>query len=46
MKSGVTTARGPEIESTEMIVDNGCMRLIMNPGQFDVIESGDPSRVI
>lgn len=27
----------PEIESTEMIVDNTCMQLVMNPQQFDVI---------
>ena len=27
----------PEIESTEMIVDNCCMQLVMNPEQFDVI---------
>jgi isocitrate dehydrogenase (NAD+) len=27
----------PEIESTEMIVDNCCMQLVMNPQQFDVI---------
>lgn len=26
-----------EIESTEMIVDNACMQLVMNPHQFDVI---------
>ncbi|MEY8216486.1 MAG: isocitrate dehydrogenase, partial [Colwellia sp.] len=30
-------ARYPDIESTEMIVDNCCMQLVMNPGQFDVI---------
>jgi len=30
-------ARYPEIESTEMIVDNCCMQLVMNPDQFDVI---------
>ena len=30
-------ARYPEIESTEMIVDNCCMQLVMNPAQFDVI---------
>jgi len=30
-------ARYPGIESTEMIVDNCCMQLVMNPGQFDVI---------
>ncbi len=30
-------ARYPEIESTEMIVDNCCMQLVMNPQQFDVI---------
>ncbi|MFB1016163.1 MAG: isocitrate dehydrogenase (NAD+) [Alteromonadaceae bacterium] len=30
-------ARYPEIESTEMIVDNCCMQLVMNPEQFDVI---------
>ncbi|AWL12632.1 Isocitrate dehydrogenase (NAD(+)) [Saliniradius amylolyticus] len=29
--------RYPEIESTEMIVDNTCMQLVMNPHQFDVI---------
>jgi isocitrate dehydrogenase (NAD+) len=29
--------RYPEIESTEMIVDNCCMQLVMNPEQFDVI---------
>jgi len=27
----------PEIESTEMIVDNCCMQLVMNPEQFDVL---------
>ena len=30
-------AQYPEIESTEMIVDNCCMQLVMNPEQFDVI---------
>ena len=29
--------RYPDIESTEMIVDNACMQLVMNPHQFDVI---------
>jgi isocitrate dehydrogenase (NAD+) len=29
--------RYPQIESTEMIVDNCCMQLVMNPKQFDVI---------
>ena len=27
----------PEIQSVEMIVDNACMQLVMNPHQFDVI---------
>ncbi len=27
----------PDIECTEMIVDNTCMQLVMNPHQFDVI---------
>ncbi len=27
----------PDIESNEMIVDNACMQLVMNPHQFDVI---------
>lgn len=27
----------PEIEFQEMIVDNACMQLVMNPNQFDVI---------
>ncbi len=27
----------PDIESAEMIVDNTCMQLVMNPQQFDVI---------
>lgn len=30
-------ARYPDIESSEMIVDNCCMQLVMNPEQFDVI---------
>jgi isocitrate dehydrogenase (NAD+) len=30
-------SRYPDIESTEMIVDNCCMQLVMNPEQFDVI---------
>jgi isocitrate dehydrogenase (NAD+) len=29
--------RYADIESTEMIVDNTCMQLVMNPHQFDVI---------
>ncbi|HEA17930.1 MAG TPA: isocitrate dehydrogenase [Pseudoalteromonas prydzensis] len=29
--------RYPEIESTEMIVDATCMKLVMNPEEFDVI---------
>lgn len=29
--------RYPDIESAEMIVDNTCMQLVMNPHQFDVI---------
>lgn len=27
----------PEIESNDMIVDNTCMQLVMNPHQFDII---------
>src|SRR6202158_4162680 len=27
----------PEIEYLEMIVDNTCMQLVMNPGQFDML---------
>ena len=27
----------PEIEYQEMIVDNGCMQLVMNPNKFDLI---------
>jgi len=27
----------PDIEYLEMIVDNTCMQLVMNPGQFDVL---------
>lgn len=30
-------AEYPDIESAEMIVDNTCMQLVMNPHQFDVI---------
>jgi isocitrate dehydrogenase (NAD+) len=30
-------AEYPELETTEMIVDNTCMQLVMNPHQFDVI---------
>ncbi|SNY55131.1 isocitrate dehydrogenase (NAD+) [Arsukibacterium tuosuense] len=30
-------ARYPDIEAQEMIVDNTCMQLVMNPQQFDVI---------
>ncbi len=30
-------AQYPEIEHNEMIVDNCCMQLVMNPWQFDVI---------
>ncbi|KKO50135.1 isocitrate dehydrogenase [Arsukibacterium sp. MJ3] len=30
-------ARYPDIETQEMIVDNTCMQLVMNPQQFDVI---------
>jgi len=29
--------RYPDIESNEMIVDNCCMQLVMNPEQFDVL---------
>ena len=29
--------RYPDIEAQEMIVDNACMQLVMNPQQFDVI---------
>jgi isocitrate dehydrogenase (NAD+) len=29
--------RYPDIESSEMIVDNCCMQLVMNPEQFDII---------
>src|SRR6202171_3671741 len=33
-----TVAAGyPEIEYLEMIVDNTCMQLVMNPGQFDML---------
>ena len=27
----------PEIEYRELIVDNACMQLVMNPAQFDVL---------
>ena len=27
----------PEIEGDDKIIDNTCMQLVMNPGQFDVI---------
>jgi isocitrate dehydrogenase (NAD+) len=30
-------AKYPDIEFSEMIVDNTCMQLVMNPHQFDVI---------
>jgi isocitrate dehydrogenase (NAD+) len=30
-------ARYPNIEYTEMIVDNTCMQLVSRPGQFDVM---------
>ena len=30
-------ARYPDIQTVEMIVDNACMQLVMNPQQFDVI---------
>ncbi len=30
-------SRYPDIQSNEMIVDNACMQLVMNPQQFDVI---------
>lgn len=30
-------SRYPEIQTVEMIVDNACMQLVMNPQQFDVI---------
>lgn len=30
-------AEYPDIECTDMIVDNACMQLVMNPHQFDVI---------
>ncbi len=31
------SANYPDIETVEMIVDNACMQLVMNPEQFDVI---------
>ena len=31
------SARYPDIEHNEMIVDNTCMQLVLNPWQFDVI---------
>jgi isocitrate dehydrogenase (NAD+) len=31
------SAHYPDIEHNEMIVDNTCMQLVMNPWQFDVI---------
>ncbi|MFT3790042.1 MAG: isocitrate dehydrogenase [Rudaea sp.] len=31
------SAQYPEIEHNEMIIDNTCMQLVMNPWQFDVI---------
>ena len=27
----------PDIEYNELIVDNACMQLVKNPGQFDVL---------
>jgi len=33
----VVAAKYPEIEYKEMIVDNACMQLVMNPGQFDML---------
>ena len=32
-----TAVQFPDIETVEMIVDNTCMQLVMNPHQFDVI---------
>lgn len=31
------STRYPDIQTVEMIVDNACMQLVMNPQQFDVI---------
>jgi len=33
----VVAAEYPEIEYKEMIVDNACMQIVMNPQQFDVL---------
>lgn len=33
--------RYPQIEYEEMIVDNGCMQLVMNPNKFDIILTGN-----
>lgn len=30
-------SRYPDIEAQEMIIDNACMQLVMNPQQFDII---------
>ncbi|MGA8102393.1 MAG: isocitrate dehydrogenase (NAD(+)) [Candidatus Acidiferrales bacterium] len=38
LKSVRTVAEGfPEIEYQEMIVDNACMQMVLNPRQFDVL---------
>ena len=33
----IVAAEYPDIEYREMIVDNTCMQMVMNPGQFDVL---------
>lgn len=38
LKTARRVAEGyPDIETNEMIVDNACMQLVMNPEQFDII---------
>jgi len=36
-----TATRYPEIKYNEMIIDNCCMQLVMNPSQFDVMVTGN-----
>ena len=34
-------AQYPQIECNEMIVDNCCMQLVANPGQFEMLVTGN-----
>lgn len=41
-RSGKIRDEDPEIETRELIVDNGCMQLVLDPHPFEVVVTTNP----